>query len=199
MIARLAVLALAAALVWAVLEPPSARIELAPRVAGALQETGASHPVTAVLLGFRAYDTLLEVAVVLLAVLAASAAAAAAPSGIAPPAPAGPVLRALANALVPVMLLVAGYFLWAGTTQPGGAFQAGAVLAAAGVLLGLAGVLPPLDAERAAVRIGLAAGPAVFLAVFVSGALAELLLLVETLLTASIALALLCLFAAERR
>jgi len=198
-IARLGVLALAAALAWAVLEPAPDRVELAPRVAAALHDTGAAHPVTAVLLGFRAYDTLLEVVVVLLAVLAAAAAPAGAGAGAAPPAPASAVLRAFANALVPVMLLTAGYFLWAGSTQPGGAFQAGAVLAAAGVLLRLAGVTTPLDVEHPGVRVGLVAGPAVFLAVFLSGALPELLLLVETLLTVSIAAALLGLFAAARR
>lgn len=196
MSARLGVLLLAAALVWAVLVPVAPRIDLAADLRAAMAVTGASQPVTAVLLGFRAYDTLLEVAVVLLAVLAASAAAGGAAASAAP---AGPVLRALVNVLVPAMLLVAGYFLWAGATQPGGAFQAGAVLAATGVLLRLAGVLPPLDPGRPAVRIGLGGGLALFLAVFVAGALAGMLLIVEASLTASIALALYFLFAAARR
>ncbi len=193
---RLGVVLLAALLVWTVLTPAVPRVELAAEVRAALAATGASHPVTAVLLGFRAYDTLLEVAVVLLAVLAASAAAGGA---LASAAPASAVLRALVNVLVPAMLLVAGYFLWAGTTQPGGAFQAGAVLAAAGVLLRLAGVLPALDPERLDLRIGLGGGFAVFLTVFFSGALAGTIVVVEALLTASIALALYFLFAAARR
>lgn len=196
---RLGAVALAAALVWVVLEPPPARHELAPEVAGALEATGATHPVTAVLLGFRAYDTLLEVVVVLLAVLAALAAGGQAASGAPPAAAPGSVLRALASALVPVMLLAAGYLLWAGTTQPGGAFQAGAVLAAGGVLLVLAGMLEPPDAERTGVRFVLVAGPATFLAAFLSGTLAQAILLVEALLAASIALSLLCLFGAARR
>jgi multisubunit Na+/H+ antiporter MnhB subunit len=101
--------------------------------------------------------------------------------------------------IVPLMLLVAGYLLWAGAKQPGGAFQAGAVLAAAGVLLRLAGKLPPPDPEAPGVRIGLAAGLAVFLGVFVPGVLATFVLALEAVLAVSIGLALLCLFAAARR
>jgi multisubunit Na+/H+ antiporter MnhB subunit len=204
--------ALAAALVWAVLlaAPPPGR--LAAQWQPALAQSGASHAVTAVLLAFRAYDTLLEVAVVLLAVLGATAAGGAAPVRAASLEPAGPVLQALVNALVPVMLLVAGYFLWAGTRQPGGAFQAAAVLAAAGVLASLAGRLAPLDPERPLVRAGLAAGLAVFLAASLSGAAhglpwlgyppaaaAAAILVIESALTLSIGLALVVLFASARR
>jgi multisubunit Na+/H+ antiporter MnhB subunit len=52
---------------------------------------------------------------------------------------AGPVLRGLVDWLVPLLLLTAGYQLWVGAQAPGGAFQAGALLAAAGVVLYLAG------------------------------------------------------------
>ena len=41
--------------------------------------------------------------------------------------------------LVPLLLVTAGYLLWAGAQQPGGAFQAGALLASASVLLRLSG------------------------------------------------------------
>jgi hypothetical protein len=37
--------------------------------------------------------------------------------------------------LLPFIILVAGYLLWIGKYAPGGAFQAGAVLAAGGILL----------------------------------------------------------------
>ncbi len=199
MIARVGVAALAAALIWAVLAPAEPRVDLAASVQSALAATGAGHPVTAVLLGFRAYDTLLEVFVVLLALLAAGAAMGDAPPPAAPTAPASAVLRAFVNALAPAMLLIAGYFLWAGAAQPGGAFQAGTVLAAAGILLRLAGVLPPLDPKHAAVRIGLAAGLALFLGALFLGALPRMLVAVEGLLTVSIGLALYCLFATPRR
>jgi multisubunit Na+/H+ antiporter MnhB subunit len=216
MILRLGVLALSAglavALGWAVLLPPGPRVDFLPQLQQALPASGAEHPVTAVLLAFRAYDTLLEIAVVLLAVLGANAAAATAGAREDSLAPASPMLRALVNALVPVMLLVAGYFLWAGTKQPGGAFQAGAVLGAAGVLLRLAGELPALDPERPLLRAGLAGGLAVFLAASLSGlpqglawlryplgAPGETILVIETALTLSIGLALVTLFASARR
>jgi len=40
---------------------------------------------------------------------------------------------------VPLLILVAGYLLWVGAKAPGGAFQAGALLAAAGVVVHLIG------------------------------------------------------------
>ncbi len=120
---------------------------LAGAVAGNLAESGVSNPVTAVLLNFRAYDTLLELAVLLAAVLGVLALGPA-------PAPyrvAGQVLGGLGAWLVPLLILSAGYQLWVGAHAPGGAFQAGALLAAAGVILHLTG---RPDA-------GLPAGPAV--------------------------------------
>ncbi len=71
----------------------------------------------------------------------------------------GPILIGLVRLLVPLMVLVAGYLLWSGAEGSGGAFQAGAILGAAWVLLLLAG--SPLTARfqgwplRAAVVVGL--------------------------------------------
>lgn len=45
--------------------------------------------------------------------------------------------------LVPMIVLFAGYLMWIGGDEPGGAFQSGAVLAAAGVVAVLAGLTPP--------------------------------------------------------
>lgn len=196
----IATVGLAAALIWAALEPALPPGVLATELERLLPRTGAANPVTGVLLGYRAYDTLLEVAVLLVAVIA-SGAAHAAPGSPARDARAkpDPVLRALINVLVPVMVLVAGYFLWAGTHAPGGAFQAAAVLAAGGVLLHLAQVRPAPDPQHPAVRGALAGGLAFFLAVFYFGALAGALLALEAALTVSIALALLCLFSAPGR
>ena len=44
-------------------------MDLPEAVAAHMAESGVEHPVTAVLLNFRGYDTLLEVAVLLLALL----------------------------------------------------------------------------------------------------------------------------------
>jgi multisubunit Na+/H+ antiporter MnhB subunit len=98
------------------------------------------HPVTAVLLVFRGLDTLLELAVLLLALLGVLtvrgrfdlAAETALP-------PQDPVLEGIVRVLVPLAVLAGGYFLWLGTFAAGGAFQAGVVFGAAGVLLRLGG------------------------------------------------------------
>lgn len=137
---------------------------LAQAVSDNLAASGVSNPVTAVLLNFRAYDTLLELAVLLTAVL-----------GIMAMGPerrgyraAGPVFDGLVGWLVPVLILMAGYLLWVGAHAPGGAFQAGATLAAAGVVLRLAGQrsagLPPWRL----LHLTVAAGVVMFLAVGLS-------------------------------
>lgn len=105
----------------------------------ALERLGASgvdHPITGVLLNFRTYDTLLEIAVLTVAVLATvrlNSPLRERTTSIG--APFGMTVRLL----VPVLVLIAGWLLVAGTSRPGGAFQAGAVLAGAMVLLHLSG------------------------------------------------------------
>ena len=127
---------LAGGLGYAVLSLPDQAIELKGLVEANLQASGVSNPVTAVLLNFRGYDTLLEMAVLLLALIGVWSLGATPMRRGADP---GPVLSVLVHGLVPMMILVAGYLLWAGAHAPGGAFQAGAVLAASGVLLLLTG------------------------------------------------------------
>lgn len=149
--------ALFAVLAWAVLALPEGE-GLRPLVAARLPESGVSNPVTAVLLNFRSYDTMLELAVLLAAAVAVFSFGKAAPF----PGPPGPLLGAFPALLVPVMVLGAGYFLWRGAAHPGGAFQAGAVLGGAGVLW----ILLKGTASRAFMnRPLLAAGPLVFAAV----------------------------------
>lgn len=126
-------------------------------------ETGASNPVTAVLLGFRAYDTWLEVAVVLAGVVGVLAVARTGDVTGRPPRAADPVLAWMAALVVPAGVLAGGFFLWLGTSEPGGAFQAGSVLGASALLLWLAG-RRSLTAVRARVLAPLmAAGTAAFL------------------------------------
>lgn len=133
----------------------------AGQVMARIGESGVSNPVTAVLLNFRGYDTLLELAVLLAALLGILA--------LGPErggyAPAGPVLAGLARWLVPVLILTGGYLLWVGAHAPGGAFQAGAGLAAAGVILRLAGYRTAGLPQGLALRALSLAGVAVFLAV----------------------------------
>jgi multisubunit Na+/H+ antiporter MnhB subunit len=203
---------LGALLVWVTLGLPAPSGRVPALVAAHMNQSGVTHDVTAVLLNFRGYDTLLEIAVLLLAVLGVLAVrlAAADTGGTLPP-PAGALLRALTNLVVPLMVLVAGYLLWAGAHRPGGAFQAGAVLAAAGVLLRLAGLLPAWAQPNRLLRAGLALGLAVFVAV-AAAALAEgsllqyppaaaggLILLIEAGLALSIGLVLASLYLASAK
>ena len=122
-------LLLTAALGYAVWTLPSDGAGLGNDVAANLDRSGVSNPVTAVLLNFRGYDTLLEVMVLLLALLGAWSLGLSSPRREAAP---GLVLDTLSRLLVPLLILVAAYLLWVGAHAPGGAFQAGAVLAAAG-------------------------------------------------------------------
>jgi len=134
-----AVAALGIALIAAVLQLPAGAAGLASQVEEALPETGVTHPVTAVLLNLRAYDTWLELGVLLVAVIAVLSLRGQVGIGAARTPEASALLRLLVRRSVPTMVLVAGYLLWLGKSAAGGAFQAGAVLGAAGVLLWLAG------------------------------------------------------------
>ncbi len=153
------------ALGWSMLDLPVAAVRLPEQVTAQLDMSGVAHPVTAVLLNFRGYDTLLEIAVLLAALLGMLALPRPVAGRENRPVPASTMLQTLARLLVPLMVLVAGYVLWAGAYQPGGAFQAGAVLAGAGVLLHLAGLLPAWVTLGQTLRAGLAVGLLVFIAV----------------------------------
>lgn len=197
--------ALVAALIGGVLTLAPGRGDLAVLVAAGLSESGVRHDVTAVLLNFRAYDTLLEIAVLLVAALGVLVLRGA--RAVPTPESASVMLAALTTAVVPVMILVAGYLLWAGSHRPGGAFQAGAVLAAAAVLLRLTGRVSAVVEAATWLRLGLALGLGVFLAVGL-GTLPRallayppdwagtLVLIIESALTLSIALTLFTVFAA---
>ncbi len=143
-----------------------APLRLAPQVAEQLGNSGTTHPVTAVLLNFRGYDTLLEIAVLLLAllgILAVSGGERGSHRSIANVPQ--PLLQSMARIVVPLMVLVSIYLLWAGAHRPGGAFQAGAVLASAGILLYLSGLLPAWASPGYRLRLGLCAGLMIFLAI----------------------------------
>lgn len=174
-------------------------------VAEHMHVSGVDHPVTAVLLNFRAYDTFLELGVLLIAVLGAWSLGRHTPLP-ARPVP-GPVMPGTIRLLIPAAVVIGVYLLWAGSHAPGGAFQAGAVLGAAGVLWALSrprtlpAPPPPL------LRLGLAAGVALFLLVGTAGLVLGFgfmgyapgqaylfILLIETAATVSIALTLVALF-----
>lgn len=204
----LAVLAFGLASV--VLQIPETGSALRSQVMAQLPESGVDHAVTAVLLNFRGYDTFLELVVLLLALFGAwglsdSIDEAPLDTDIA-------VLTELVALLVPVLIVVAAYLLWVGAYSPGGAFQGGAVLAGAGVLLSLS---DPGWRSRRIERIGellLVPGVLVFLLVGLASLLmggrfleyprdmaGSLILLVESFAMLSIAVTLHTLFAGTPR
>jgi multisubunit Na+/H+ antiporter MnhB subunit len=196
-----AIALLLAAVVWPLSPVDGLRVP----VAGAMDVSGVAHPVTAVLLNFRAYDTFLELGVLLLAVLGAWS------LGRHTPLPAravpGPVMPGTLRLLIPVAVVTGIYLLWAGSHSPGGAFQAGAVLGAAGVLWVLSRPRDLPAPPSPLLRLGLTAGAALFLAVGIAGLVGghgfmgypqpwagALILLIEAAATLSIALTLVALF-----
>jgi len=157
------------ALAWVAWQLP--RPGLAGLVGEMLPKSGVDHAVTAVLLNLRAWDTLLEIAVMLAAVCLVWSLGPALPPYA--PATALPGLPALTRLLHPLFLLVPAYLLWRGSHAPGGAFPAGAVLGAGGVLLVLADGVPWMHEPRRQplLRLLLAAGVLLFLCVALVGLL----------------------------
>lgn len=203
----LAVIGLAVLLVASVLALPARWPGLVEPALQQLSASGVSNPVTATLLNYRAWDTLLEIGVLMLAVLGVWILDA--EPALPRPAP-DPMLGLLLRVLLPLTVIVAGYLLWVGAHAPGGAFQGGALLAAGGVLWHLARPLSlgPSRAVRAVVVFGFA----VFLAVGVAAALlggglltfppehaGAIILVIEAAAMLSIALIMVALFVGRQR
>ncbi|MBD3657182.1 MULTISPECIES: Na(+)/H(+) antiporter subunit B [Marinobacter] len=195
-----------AAAVWQIAGTP-APVSLPGLLADNLAASGVEHPVTAVLLNFRSYDTLLEIGVLVIAGIAGISMARTTSLEDPELRTSDSLLYALQRWFVPLMLVLAGYLLWAGSDRPGGAFQAGAVLAASGVMMRLGGIPMPFLRPGLLLRLGLALGFTVFLLVAVASAAGgeaflaypkaftkPLILAIETVLTFSIAMVLLALF-----
>ena len=135
--------------------------------------SGVTNPVTAVLLNFRAWDTVLELTVVVAAVTAVwsldrdTRPRSRDPRDRIP----DPVLHELTRLVLPLAAVVGIYLAWAGSHRPGGGFQAGALLAGAAVMAEAGGYLPPFSAASRPVRILISFGILAFLA-FGVGAMA---------------------------
>lgn len=123
-------------------------------VATALPVHFLHNPVSVVLLDLRGYDTLMETVVLLLAFLGARAVMR--QSELDPPFTPVAAHRhyttPLITLLTPILLLLALHILWTGGDAPGGAFQAGALLAALGVMYQLTGRLRPTRESGLGVR-----------------------------------------------
>ena len=124
-----------------------------------LPETGLGNPVTAVLIAYRAFDTMLEKVVLVLAVVGVWSLAADRYWGGAPGEARAerpePTLAFLAQVLAPLGILVGVHVFWVGADEPGGAFQGGAILAAMWMIVMMARLTEaprderPLAAARA--------------------------------------------------
>jgi multisubunit Na+/H+ antiporter MnhB subunit len=165
--------AVAAAITAAVLFLPEPPPSLAPAAVAELPAIGVGNPVTAVLMAYRALDTLLEKVVLVLALIGVWSLAQDPLWGGIPgpkrPARVDDALVFLARLLPPVGIVIGVYLLWIGKDEPGGAFQGGALLAAMWLLAMMAGLTtaPAVSAWR--LRLVLVAGPLVFLAVGLAG------------------------------
>ena len=180
---------------------------LAPSVAANLAATGLGNPVAAVLLAYRALDTLLEAALLPLALIGVWSLTAdqfwGGRPGIRHRADREGVLVYLAQLLVPFGVLMGIHLVWVGADDPGGKFQGGTILAAMWILTMMAGITDAPPISRLGLRIILIAGPLAFLAIGLAGfvlpgaflayppGLAKpLILIIEAALTPSIAAAL---------
>ncbi|MDW8173590.1 MAG: MnhB domain-containing protein [Anaerolineae bacterium] len=165
--ARLVVLALSMSLIVLLSMVALSLTEDNPRLAlTALErvpESGVTNPVTAVLLNFRGYDTLLEMAVLLLAVVSIWSMARRARISV--KLSDTPVLTGFVRFVMPLMVIVAAYLLWLGADAPGGAFQGGAVLGGLGIVGVAAVVWQPARGLRRLLRLLLALGLLAFVLV----------------------------------
>lgn len=191
--------------VWSI---PAEMASVGQVALNSVENSGVKHPITAVLLNFRAWDTLLELLVVLLAVLGVRQLEL--PNDTLPTA--WPLLLAWSRLLAPLSLMLGVYLLWRGANAPGGAFQAGALIASGLLMLKLVGLAPALPWSHWGVRLVVLLGSVTFLlvamatAVFGAGWLTYpptwsklLILLIEVAATASIALSLAMLAGGDNR
>lgn len=197
---------------------PMAMAFLAPGAAGLAEQVQAAWPdegignaTTLVLLDFRALDTILELAVMLVALAGCHAL-------LVPASQPGRGLQSLgqgvqlpAKWIALFMVLAAAYLLWLGTHRAGGAFQAGALLAASGMLLIYIGQLRPAIAGSGWLKLAAIAGVGGFLVIGVvisslSGTIMGypadgqvlFVLLIEVAITLGTAATLIALFLAAR-
>jgi multisubunit Na+/H+ antiporter MnhB subunit len=186
-----------------VLYPPEIAATLAPQVMAHLPESGLGNPVAGVLFVYRAFDTLLEKVVLILALVGVWSLA---PDrlwggipGLRLYAQPDSVLVFLAQLLPPIGIMVAIYMFWVGATLPGGAFQGGAILTAMWLLVMIAGLRNVPSISSTSLRLLAIVGPVIFLVIglagfvvagsflaFPAGYAKPLIILIEVTLTVSI-------------
>jgi multisubunit Na+/H+ antiporter MnhB subunit len=167
---------LTAVLIGGVLWLPDPAPTLASVAKESLPLTGLGNAVTAVLMVYRALDTMLEKVVLLLALVAVWSLA---PDRFWGGRPlfgserqqSGPLIF-LARLLIPVGILTGVYLFWVGADDPGSAFAGGAIIAAMGILGFFSGLCAVPSVRGFLLRGALAIGIAVFLVVGLAGLVA---------------------------
>lgn len=161
--------AVTAALAVGVLALPVPAPTLAPDVAAHIAVTEVGNPITAVLLAFRAMDTLLEAIVLLFALIGVWSLA---PDrfwggrpGLRQHADPNGILAYVARVLPPIGVIAGIYIFWIGADHPGGKFQGATIMAAMWLLVMMAGLADAPPISRAWLRILLVAGPLVFIVI----------------------------------
>jgi multisubunit Na+/H+ antiporter MnhB subunit len=167
-------IAVTVALAVCVLALPEPAPTLAHQVSASIAVTGVDNPVTAVLLAFRAMDTLLEAIVLLFALigvwsLAPDRAWGGRPGLLQHADPNG-MLAYAARVLPPIGVIAGTYIFWIGADLPGGKFQGATILAAMWLLVMMAGLVDAPPVKRAWLRWLLVAGPLAFIGIGVVGA-----------------------------
>jgi multicomponent Na+:H+ antiporter subunit B len=99
--------------------------------ATAAEQVGAANFVTSVVLGYRGFDTLLELTILFTAATAGGLVLGKPRAGAARDPDSGFILRAGADLFFPLLLVVGLYIILHGHLTPGGGFQGGVILAAA--------------------------------------------------------------------
>ncbi len=165
--------AVTAGLAMVILALPTPGPSLAPEATKHLESTGLGNPVTAVLMAFRALDTMLEKVVLLLALVAVWSLAPDRSWGGRPsfgyPAEAGGPLVFLTRMIAPVGILAGIYLFWVGADAPGGAFAGGAILSAMWLLCFLSGLAVTPSISGGWLRFILVVGVIIFLAAGMAG------------------------------
>jgi multisubunit Na+/H+ antiporter MnhB subunit len=162
-----------AGLAYAVLNPTEPAPTLAPAALASLPALQLGNPVTAVLMGYRAIDTMLEVVVLLLALVGVWSLTPDRFWGGRPGMPAlaqaDGVLPYFGKVLAPLGLVLGVYIFWIGSDAPGGEFQSASVLAAMWLMMVMAGVrdAPPIGNRH--LRGLIVIGPLVFITIAFAG------------------------------
>lgn len=164
---------ISAGLAAVIVFPSEVTPTLAPLVTANLPKSGLGNPVAGVLFVYRAFDTLLEKVVLLLALVGVWSLA---PDrlwggvpGLRRYSQRNGVLAFLAQVMPPIGIMIGIYMSWVGANAPGGAFQGGTVLAAMWLLVMIAGLqdVPRIGLLR--MRLLMVIGPVIFLAIGVAG------------------------------